>query len=210
MTSSCAPVARAFFVIHVVHDDVGAPTPRLCLRATYGLGGGAGTGEDEDLVAVASGKHFCFPEFTFAPGSITSIVPSTERVRPEQYTFSLTEGDGTRTVGFCRRFLPPSDGGRARYPVVMCVLSKHAWFSFFFTALEKVEPHILALPPLSTSSGGSDDGRTTTGMPSGAHATQFLRAVCARPAAGPGAELVIPLPWHVPVRPSPPPTRPAL
>jgi hypothetical protein len=132
MSSSSAPVARAFLVIHVTHDDAGAPAPKLCLKATYGLDGGVGTSDDSDLVKVASEKHFCFPEFT--PGSLSSIVP-TERMKPEQYTFSLTEGDGSRTVGFCRRFLPQGGSGGPRYPVVMCILSKQPWFFFFFDAL---------------------------------------------------------------------------
>lgn len=194
MSSSSAPVARAFLVVHVVHDETGAPTPKLCLRATYGVDGGAGTGDDEDLVAVAASKHFCFPEFT--PGSLTSIVP-TERMKPEQYTFSLTEGDGSRTVGFCRRILPKGVGG-PMYPIVMCVLSVHPWFSFFFTAMEKIEQHILDLPPL-TNTNTTAETEMGLPLPPDSHAAQFLRSICARPAAAPGAELVIPLPWHVPV-----------
>lgn len=191
MSSSSSPVARAFLIVHVVHDDTGAPVPKLCLRATYGLDGGTGAGDDEDLVAVAANKHFCFPEFT--PGSLASIVP-TERLKAEQYTFSLTEGDGNRTIGFCRRVLPR--GGGPRYPVVMCILSVHPWFSFFFTAMEKIEQHILELPQLNALHESSD----STDLPPDGHAARFLRSLCARPCAAPGAELVIPLPWHVPVR----------
>jgi hypothetical protein len=135
--SSSAPVARAFFVVHVAHDHRGAPVPAVAARATYGIDGGEGTHADAELVKVATAKHFCFPEFVAAPGasaldSLAAIVP-TERMKPEQYTFCLTEGDGSRTIGFCRRSLPPGAG--PRYPVVTCILTLYPWFSYFFTAL---------------------------------------------------------------------------
>jgi hypothetical protein len=61
--------------------------------------------------------------------------------------------------------------------------------------LEKIEEHVMALPPLN---GAAAAPAPATDLPAESHAAQFLRSLCARPAAAPGAELVLPLPWHVP------------
>ena len=189
--SSSGPAARAFLVVRVVHDATGAPVPTMCLRATYGADGATGASEDADLVEQVAAKHFCFPEFI--KGSLTSVTP-TERMKAEQYTFSLTEGDGSRVTGVCRRFLPPGEG--LRYPVVACVLTaNHDWVALFFDVLEMVEPHLVAVPPLAPADAPTD---ATVDLPPDALAAVFLRAVCARPAAAPGSQMVIPLPWHPP------------
>lgn len=48
--------------------------------------------------------------------------------------FTLTQGDGTRVQGFCRRFLPPPPraGGRLRYPQVLCLVCEAPWAALFF------------------------------------------------------------------------------
>ncbi|KAF6256297.1 AEX-3 domain-containing protein [Scenedesmus sp. NREL 46B-D3] len=47
-----------------------------------------------------------------------------DRMAHEEYTFTLTQGDGTRVQGFCRRFLPPAPrvGSKLRYPQVLCLV----------------------------------------------------------------------------------------
>lgn len=59
----------------------------------------------------------------------------------QEYTFTLTYGDGRRFPGFCRQFLPPPPkvGGRQRYPQVMCLISDYPWCALFF----KVGDHML-------------------------------------------------------------------
>ena len=183
--STLDPLARAFLVVDVIHDETGAPSPRLRFSATYGADGGDGTSDDSDLVKVAASKHFCFPEYV--PSDLTSILPA-ERARPEQYTFSLTESDGSRTTGYCRRFLPPGVG--ARYPVVACILSRRTtWFTFFFQHLERAEEHI---QPLLSGDAASPNPGASSSSPVAA----YLRALCARPVPSPGALVAVPLPWH--------------
>lgn len=48
--------------------------------------------------------------------------------------FTLTQGDGSRLQGFCRRFLPPAPrvGSKLRYPQVLCLVCEAAWAAFFF------------------------------------------------------------------------------
>ena len=182
-SSALDPLARAFLVVDVIHDESGAPSPRLRFSATYGADGGDGTSDDSDLVKVAASKHFCFPEHV--PSDLTSLLPA-ERARPEQYTFSLTESDGSRTTGYCRRFLPPGEG--ARYPVVACILSRRTtWFTFFFQHLERAEEHVH--PLLSGDA-------TPSGAFSSSPVAAYLRALCARPVPPPGALVAVPLPWH--------------
>lgn len=63
--------------------------------------------------------------------------------------FTLTQGDGSRLQGFCRRFLPPAPrvGSKLRYPQVLCLVCEAAWSAFFFKASTQ-QPHI-------TGDGGS-------------------------------------------------------
>jgi hypothetical protein len=72
-------------------------------------------------------KAFCFP---FGP---EGVKPRTV-FASEEYTFTLTDGDGSRYQGFCRKVLPaaPAQGSRLRYPQVLCMLSEMPWCTFFF------------------------------------------------------------------------------
>ena len=63
----------------------------------------------------------------------------------EVYTFALTGGDGARTLGFARRFVPPGAG--PRHPHVLCLLSAHPWFSLFASLLKALEPFAFPLAP---------------------------------------------------------------
>ena len=165
------PVARGFLVVRVATGSDGGPEPRLALSDTYAADGGVGSDADARLVAVAASKHFCFPEFV--AGDCTSILPS-ERLRPEQFAFGLTEGDGTRTLGFCRRFLPPGVG--PRYPLVACILTKHAWDDVFFEILARVDDRVAAA---AADAAARDDPRGTAPTAYAAndrsHVASFLR-----------------------------------
>ena len=186
------PVARGFLVVRVATGSDGGPEPRLALSDTYAADGGVGSDADARLVAVAASKHFCFPEFV--AGDCTSILPA-ERLRPEQFAFGLTEGDGTRTLGFCRRFLPPGVG--PRYPLVACILTKHAWDDVFFEILARVDDRVAAA---AADAAARDDPRGTAPTAYAAndrsHVASFLRGACARAPPAPGKALEVPIPWY--------------
>jgi DENN domain-containing protein 2 len=56
--------------------------------------------------------QFCFPDTSSFPRS---------RFAAETFSFVLTESDGDRRYGYCRRLLQPGSG--KRYPRCFCVLS---------------------------------------------------------------------------------------
>ena len=70
-----------------------------------------------------------------------------------------------------------------------------------FTALEKLDAHVVKLMTTTTAANGSaagaDAAQQSLLLPPDSHAARFLRDLCARPAPAPGAAVVIPLPWHV-------------
>jgi hypothetical protein len=100
--------------------------------------GGAGA-----AFAVADGAlaAFCFPLGADAQAP-------RDRMAPECFTFTLTQGDGSRVQGFCRRFLPPpppppraaTPGGgsqavaqaRPRFPAVLVLMTEACWSGLFF------------------------------------------------------------------------------
>jgi hypothetical protein len=52
--------------------------------------------------------------------------------RSESFTYTLTEDDGTRAFGFCRRLLVPPK----TLPDAICILTKRQWFSFYSHMLD--------------------------------------------------------------------------
>ena len=188
-----AVLARAFFCVGVSVDASGAPAPKLLLRRSFAADGKSNPSGDQ-LVNASFDKHFCFPEYV--PGDLTSLMPETH-AKPSTYTFALTESDGSQTLGFCRRFLPP--GNHARYPIVTCVLSKLPWFTFFWGALEPLDAHVwpLARPALFDTSGARPESTNPT-LPPDAHITRYLTELCERPAPPPRSEVSASMPWHPP------------
>jgi hypothetical protein len=89
-------------------------------------------------------------------------------MRPETFTFVLTNPLGGRRIGFCRRYLP--DGPGARLPEVLCVVSRFPWFSLFSKLLATLEP----LAPHQ--------------------AVAFLRSLLASPFPSPGGRISLELP----------------
>ncbi|TRY64962.1 hypothetical protein DNTS_024641 [Danionella cerebrum] len=72
---------------------------------------------------------FCFPEgVNWAP---LTEYPS------ETFSFVLTDVDGTRKNGYCRRLLP--DGKGARLPEAYCIISNLACFGLFSKIFDEVE-----------------------------------------------------------------------
>ena len=100
------PVARAFLVVRLERagDDLRSVVPRACVSATYGADGGDGTTHDRELVATVHAKNFAFPERDLSQAICDAAEGGGgDAAPPLTYTFSLTEGDGSRTTGFCRR-----------------------------------------------------------------------------------------------------------
>ena len=106
------PVARAFLVVRLERsgDDLRSVLPRACVSATYGADGGDGTTHDCELVATVHTKNFAFPE-----RDLSEAIGDDPAAPPLTYTFSLTEGDGSRTTGFCRRIAPAREWGCLLY-----------------------------------------------------------------------------------------------
>ncbi|XP_066500983.1 DENN/MADD domain containing 2Da isoform X2 [Hoplias malabaricus] len=82
--------------------------------------------EEKTLKAITL---FCFPEGI-------NWAPLTE-YHSETFSFVLTEIDGSRRNGYCRRLLP--DGNGARPPEAYCIISKLACFGLFSKIFDEVE-----------------------------------------------------------------------
>ena len=72
-------------------------------------------------------------EFTWADADDDSILSSAA----DAFTFTLTQDDGVRCFGFCRRLAQP-----AKPPVCLCVLSRRPWFSLCARVLDFLKPHV--------------------------------------------------------------------
>ncbi|KAI1890742.1 hypothetical protein AGOR_G00156760 [Albula goreensis] len=82
--------------------------------------------EEKTLKAISL---FCFPEGI-------NWTPLTE-YRSETFSFVLTEIDGSRRNGYCRRLLPHGNG--ARPPEAYCIISRLACFGLFSKIFDEVE-----------------------------------------------------------------------
>uniref|UniRef100_F6UDE7 DENN domain containing 2D n=1 Tax=Monodelphis domestica TaxID=13616 RepID=F6UDE7_MONDO len=78
--------------------------------------------------------HGAIPLFCFPDGN--EWVPLTEYPR-ETFSFVLTNMDGTRKIGYCRRLLPAGRG--PRLPRVYCIISCIGCFGLFSKILDEVE-----------------------------------------------------------------------
>ncbi|KAG8517642.1 DENN domain-containing protein 2D [Galemys pyrenaicus] len=83
--------------------------------------------EEERLLGAI--PLFCFPDGN-------EWVPLTEYPR-ETFSFVLTNVDGSRKIGYCRRLLPA--GGGPRLPMVYCIISRLGCFGLFSKILDEVE-----------------------------------------------------------------------
>ena len=79
---------------------------------------------EADAVDAASIAEFCFPEVD----DLNSIHEC------ESFTFTLTQDDGTRVFGFCRRLAQ-----RSQLPVCLCILSRRLWFALFMQMLQTIQ-----------------------------------------------------------------------
>ncbi|KAA0714292.1 DENN domain-containing protein 2D [Triplophysa tibetana] len=85
--------------------------------------------KEEEEKTLKALKLFCFPEGV-------NWAPLTEYCS-ETFSFVLTDVDGSRKNGYCRRLLPYGKG--ARPPEAYCIISNVACFGLFSNILDEVE-----------------------------------------------------------------------
>uniref|UniRef100_A0A3P8NAN4 UDENN domain-containing protein n=1 Tax=Astatotilapia calliptera TaxID=8154 RepID=A0A3P8NAN4_ASTCA len=125
-----------FLYLPVVHTVQGPVLPRWFLLFLLFLGfllperdGMARSQKEEEEKTLKAITLFCFPEGI-------NWAPLTE-YHSETFSFVLTEIDGSRRNGYCRRLLP---GGRgARPPEAYCIISTLACFGLFSKIFDEVE-----------------------------------------------------------------------
>ncbi|KAK9915164.1 hypothetical protein WJX75_005465 [Coccomyxa subellipsoidea] len=119
---------------------------------------------------------------------------------PEEYSFTLTGGDGSRLHGFCRSFLPPRARlNSLRYPQVLCIITEHLWLTFYFKVLQVLEALLKQTDLLN--------GPAHASLPYASPASQFLEnlSITCTGKLCPGEVLRLPLPrTPTPVNISPP------
>lgn len=86
--------------------------------------------------AVQEIPNFCFPD-------INTIKPMTN-YSSETFSFVLTDVDGNRRFGYCRRLLPSGNG--PRLPEVYCLVSDMGCFSMYEKILDHLEERRKASP----------------------------------------------------------------
>ena len=183
--STLDPLARAFLVVDVIHDETGAPSPRLRFSATYGADGGDGTSDDSRILSRWPRRSISFPRVRpLRP----DVHPARRACAARAVHLQPDRIGRVKDHGLLSTILPPGVG--ARYPVVACILSRRTtWFTFFFQHLERAEEHI---QPLLSGDAASPNPGASSSSPVAA----YLRALCARPVPSPGALVAVPLPWH--------------
>ncbi|KAL0478267.1 hypothetical protein AKO1_008526, partial [Acrasis kona] len=72
---------------------------------------------------------FCFPDI--------DLIEPLQHLESKTYSFVLTDLDGSRRFGYCRRMLPTGKG--LRWPETYCIISSHPCFEIFNTILNAVE-----------------------------------------------------------------------
>eukprot|EP00466_Bigelowiella_natans_P007304 jgi/Bigna1/76657/fgenesh1_pg.42_\ len=81
-----------------------------------------------------------FPEdvldFLYPEGYATNVRHT------EHYAFVMTRGGGEKEYGFCNRRMQSGEG--SRFPEVMCILSKHPYYTFFKHVLQAVQARWVA------------------------------------------------------------------
>jgi hypothetical protein len=84
------------------------------------------------------------PTLTHITHSLTSLTHINHN--SERYNFALTESDGRKTVGFCRRYLPL--GSSTRYPECLCIVSQRSCYALLSDILDYVYVRWVVQPGL--------------------------------------------------------------
>jgi hypothetical protein len=83
----------------------------------------------ENKNLMQSIPSFCFPDM--------DAIQPIEKLDRDTYSFVLTDIDGSRRHGYCRRMLPKGEG--KRWPETYCIISSHPCFGLFSQLLDYVE-----------------------------------------------------------------------
>jgi hypothetical protein len=83
----------------------------------------------ENKNLMVSIPSFCFPDI--------DLVEPLSTLESKTYSFVLTDLDGSRRFGYCKRMLPPGTG--KRWPETYCIISAHPCFELFNNILNQVE-----------------------------------------------------------------------
>ncbi|KAK7883944.1 hypothetical protein WMY93_027067 [Mugilogobius chulae] len=108
--------------------DPGSYEPHISYQFPKRDGMGRHQKEEEEKILKAI-TLFCFPEGI-------NWAPLTE-YHSETFSFVITELDGSRRNGYCRRLLPGGKG--ARPPEAYCIISRLACFGLFSKIFDEVE-----------------------------------------------------------------------
>ncbi|KAL6120064.1 dennd2d [Pungitius sinensis] len=103
--------------------------PKMCVVVCFQRDGMARFQKEEEEKTLKAITLFCFPEGI-------NWAPLTE-YHSETFSFVLTEIDGSRRNGYCRRLLPGGKG--ARPPEAYCIISSLACFGLFSKIFDEVE-----------------------------------------------------------------------
>eukprot|EP00210_Caulerpa_lentillifera_P003214 g3071.t1 len=126
---------------------------------------------------------FCFPLRTEAH--------TTKRLSsPEEYCFVLTQSNGDRNHGFCRRVYIGEYP--KKLPVVFCIVTTELWSLFFYKVLEVLERLIIQEKLLGS--------HLLNDLPSVSSPAQFIKSLLQRlkqETSKPGAVMRIPIPRHL-------------
>ncbi|KAI3357467.1 hypothetical protein L3Q82_015507, partial [Scortum barcoo] len=130
--STATPAGQYFFeylvVVSLKKTKDGSYEPRISYQFPKRDGMAKFQKEEEEKTLKAI-TLFCFPEGI-------NWAPLTE-YHSETFSFVLTEIDGSRRNGYCRRLLPGGKG--ARPPEAYCIISTLACFGLFSKIFDEVE-----------------------------------------------------------------------
>ncbi|CAL8278907.1 unnamed protein product [Boreogadus saida] len=117
-----------YLVVVSLVKSGGGYEPQISYQFPKRDGMGRSQKEEEEKILKAI-TLFCFPEGI-------DWAPMTE-YQSETFSFVLTEVDGSRKNGYCRRLLPK--GNKACPPEAYCIISKLACFGLFSKIFDEVE-----------------------------------------------------------------------
>ncbi|CAL8340892.1 unnamed protein product [Lota lota] len=133
-TQAGAPAANPFFfeflvVVSLQQKTADSPYEPLIIYKFPKEMGIRPLQREEEEKSLQAITLFCFPEGV-------NWTPLTQ-YQSETFSFVLTEMDGSRRNGFCRRLLPHGKGKRS--PEAYCIVSKAACFGLFSKIFDEVE-----------------------------------------------------------------------
>ncbi|KAL6045117.1 Suppression of tumorigenicity 5 [Balamuthia mandrillaris] len=132
MSKGATPAKKLFDYIVLVcleqkDGPTGAVTPVVRWRFPAAPSGQSKNAKDPFIENITK---FCFPD-------ISSYPKAKIKKTLENFSFVLTESDGEKRWGYCRRVLEPGDG--IRFPQCFCVLSFFPCFAIFSEILDEMQ-----------------------------------------------------------------------